>query len=522
MKKTIRLLLLFLFPGCSFLHMSPLTITEYSPEAGLIENPAELIVTLTFSDDPDKISVEEAFSLKEDGAFISGRFSWQNRTMTFEPCELMQTGHDYLLELTTDAEDRWGNSLDRNFCLEFTSKTENSRPEVVSFTPEDGAVLDTNDLPLEIEFSEAVDHGSLCKAFSISPALRGYFTWTDECNAQYNLLGPVLWNVEYTMHISTELCDMSGNRMNEMFSSKFTASVDDEPPVIAAVEYIWNNGSEDVSAGMPVRDPESADPEITAEFRRDGRIRISLEDESRIDRDAVESACLIIPALTCKFIWQETDEYEQLEIIPEPSEVIWDTVYRLILSNAGDGVCDIYGNRIEDEQSRYFRTDAAWSRPPEVVALYSTTIPLAGLADPANPPDGYYQEIHYAMDALNLVNFDSAGDEGFFDYYLKIGPGPGHSIVLASTFDAFAYECLNNCAVIGSPFRIDIFTEQDEITPPPALPFPETEAQVIVRVHCAVHDNADTSGLVRFIVKPVLKDTAGNVMDGEFEVLVEK
>lgn len=508
MKKTIiTTSLVFLFlTGCRFFHMSPLEIEQYTPSAGYHGDPGSIEITLTFSSDPDRISIEDAFIFRVDEKSQSGQFLWNNRTLTFIPLQAFSTGHEYLVHVSPSAEDSWGNSLSEDFYLTFSTRADYDRPYVDNCVPEDEAELDNVEQPIIITFSEPVDLGSFYKAFSLTPQRDGYFEWTDSQTVQYNLLDPCLWNVEYTIKILKDLSDLQGNTMEADYISTFKPVIDEEAPVLETVEYVYSDGGSEVFQAMPLWDPVTPGAEIQYAFRRDGRIRLSFSDLNALDQDSVEDAFSTVPELSLEFLW--IDDYT-IEISVNPDDIIWDNTYRLEIS---EGIKDEFSNTLEEEYAYYFQTDAQESRPPEVTDIY--------LYSPeTNPDDGDegYQHITYE-DGVEFSNFLPAKD-GFFDYYINVAD-TSYSIYISSTFSVFSYLITYTCVTIGSPFNIEIFDDGTGVDPEPARLIEDDE--VLIRVHCTITEYANKYGLIEFRVNPGLKDTGGNKMSDTFSLTVTK
>lgn len=504
MKKIIIIFLFF--SGCAFFHMSPLRIENAAPSAGYQSDPGGIHISITFTSVPDRISVEESFIFRMDDKSQSGQFSWNDSTLVFTPLKAFETGHEYMIHLSTGAEDTWGNSLAEDFYLSFSTKADFDRPEVISCIPADEAEIDNLHQPVIITFSEALDPGSFMSSFMLSPQRDGYFSWTDPWTVQYNLLDPYLWNTEYTITIKKDLEDLQGNKMKADYISTFKPVIDETPPVIETVEYVYFDGSADVAAAMPAWDPENEDLEILYDFRRTGRIRITLSDDSGLDQGSLEEVCSTVPELPLEFEW--TGDYT-LEISTDPDEIVWDNLYRLEIA---EGVCDEYSNALEEEYTYYFQTDAQASRPPELTEIY-----LYSPESSSGAGDQWYQLITYES-GVDFSNYVTAKD-GYFDYFVTVSD-PSGSIHISSTFSVFAFHETFTCVTIGPVLSIEIFDENTGIDPIPARAI--TDNEVMIRAHCNIQDYTNLFGLVEFVVMPGLKDTAGNITTKEFSLTVQK
>ncbi|MDP8909622.1 MAG: Ig-like domain-containing protein, partial [Chloroflexota bacterium] len=113
------------------------TITSVSPlEDATGVDPAGN-VSVTFSEPMDKATAEQAFSLaptSDLAAKVSGSFSWDGNTMTFNPASDLAEGTGYTATVGTGAKDAAGNQLAASKSWTFkTSSTTNSTTAVTAF-----------------------------------------------------------------------------------------------------------------------------------------------------------------------------------------------------------------------------------------------------------------------------------------------------------------------------------------------------------------------------------------------------
>lgn len=85
---------------------TPPTVIDYSPTGSDV--PVEAIVRVTFSEEMNRTSVEDAFSMVP---VVNGSFIWDNNTLKFVPHRLTY-GIRYNVRIKGDAKDLAGNSLD--------------------------------------------------------------------------------------------------------------------------------------------------------------------------------------------------------------------------------------------------------------------------------------------------------------------------------------------------------------------------------------------------------------------------
>jgi hypothetical protein len=143
------------------------------PESDEDEAPVETTVSLTFSETMDESSTEGAFSLSLGVNPVIGAFTWNNDSsiMTFTPSSDLDYNSIYDIELTTAAEDMYGNELVTDFTSSFTTVP------VPDTTPPLLSSLNTADVNgngkidrLIADFDEPVDGTSIVVGnFSVSP-----------------------------------------------------------------------------------------------------------------------------------------------------------------------------------------------------------------------------------------------------------------------------------------------------------------------------------------------------------------
>ena len=169
-------MLVLILTGCQaideFLNMETLEIVNYSPSEKIVNYSAISEVTITFSEEMNKSRTEDSFSLTKDSSAVQGNYRWKGKTLVFTPLRI-ENNSAYMIELTTEAEDKYGNSLREKFVYSFSTAAEDENPVFISSSPADRATITDPLYPVTIVFSEAVADGeSLYSAFSIFPDIR--------------------------------------------------------------------------------------------------------------------------------------------------------------------------------------------------------------------------------------------------------------------------------------------------------------------------------------------------------------
>lgn len=229
--------------SCDILRVAPFMVISWSPGPGRHLVTDGIALRVEFSEEPDRASAENSFSLSEDGAALSGEFSWLGTALTFLPYGGLRANAEYRMTVSAEARNAAGVSLEQPFEVAFSSRPEAVRPRVVSTLPErDGVLANVTDV-VRMDFSESLDEVSLRECIAFSPSIRG--TWNMEPGgdiATFLPLEPWTWGEEYNVAVSAELIDSSGNRMGEPYEFRFTIGTDLIPPVLLRAEAVDEDG----------------------------------------------------------------------------------------------------------------------------------------------------------------------------------------------------------------------------------------------------------------------------------------
>ena len=106
-------------------------ITDVQPEDGSKDVEVTTTITLTFTEEMDESSTEDAFGLLMGNDEVSGTTTWSSsgKRLTFTPTEELSKGATYRVVVSLAAQDLAGNGLDDD--MEFSFETE--RAEEASF-----------------------------------------------------------------------------------------------------------------------------------------------------------------------------------------------------------------------------------------------------------------------------------------------------------------------------------------------------------------------------------------------------
>ncbi len=498
MKRDLCLLLLLILYStlsCRLFQMQPMEVEEWSPSAKTVASTDDVHIWLTFSSPVDRTRVEEAFSLTENGENMEGSFSWKNETLIFKPFKPFSRGVTYVVRVTTQAEDIYGNSLPEDFFNRFKIGIDDVSPAIATVLPTHNSVTDNLFEEITMHFSEAVDAGSLYSAFSISPNVQGCFSWPDDSTAVFTPMAAYEWQEEYEVSLANTLEDLEGNRLTEPFTWRFKTGSDTTPPAVTFA------GSIDESYTLTAYDNTTAI--INEEWESYWGIKIIFSEE--VDRVSLQNVLSVEPGWSFQIEWPDPLTTDQVLLIPN-ERFSYGELYTLRL---GDELSDCYGNQTSSEISYRFLVNGPESFPPEITRFTYMSVP--GSAD-----SGDITELS-SFDLIDLSNYDTAA-EGFFDIYLHLAEGA--SINLMSFMESLSIDCTNQCADI-SPIALE--QSAAAVLSPDPNPAPDTNInEVVVRIYAVIDNDPGKNGVITAGLAPGLKDSRENALAGVWEIILIK
>ena len=159
--------------SCDILRSSPFEVLHWSPGGGYHDRPEDIKLSLSFSQDPDRASVEKYFSITADAETVHGIFHWEERTMYYMPFVPLQSNKEYSMRVFANAQSTKMLSMDRDFEGRFSTRADSSRPRIVSVQPEmDGIIRESRGI-CSINFSTVVSIDSVRSGVSLFPSIPG-------------------------------------------------------------------------------------------------------------------------------------------------------------------------------------------------------------------------------------------------------------------------------------------------------------------------------------------------------------
>ncbi|GAB4275483.1 MAG: hypothetical protein Kow0029_16680 [Candidatus Rifleibacteriota bacterium] len=285
-------------------------LSELIPRNNAIDVATNTSIIVPFNVSMNQVKVQQAFSLtNEHGHVINGSFSWNSNKLVFSPAQSLLTGILHKISISKAAEDANGNTLENDF--EATFKTAyNQQTYLTSFSPaSNSSNVNFND-KIVLSFSSPIEKNSF--AVSIIPPLSGKIQteWdpTGQIVTIYSYSG-FSSNTTYIVSISGTTKDIFGQNIKTPPAFSFSSKTFNWPRLINTI---------------PTQAAANVNPAS----------QIVLEFDQAMNKDSVESAISILPAIGAKtYTWENSDS--RLKIIPE-NPLAFSALYKLNLAGTAE------------------------------------------------------------------------------------------------------------------------------------------------------------------------------------------
>ena len=489
-KLYIFLLIIACLVSCDILRFSQFEVTSWTPGGGYHSEPEKISVSLVFSHEPDRASVERNFSLTGNGNRVRGTFLWEGRKLKFTFLTPPEKNTDYVITLSADAHDTEGLSMDKAFNGEFTTRESEIRPALVSCYPSMYADISDPSMEVKLEFSIPVPLNALCDYVSFSPSMQGL--WRQEDSGKTAIFSPAEpWtkNSRYEIRFSTSLTDNNGVNIGNDFVSVFTTGIDREKPYLLYANRITKNGEVFQLEADRGYSGASEFPVENSGWEKDDRL--SLVFSKQVDSVSVKN---YLSADDAPALVMETSPGYKTEFIFKFDGIpAYESRFAFRVK---PGVKDLSGNETKDEYVYRIFADGKFSKPPEFVGFRMPTIPGSENNLACLGIDSSLEKV-----AISEENYPSGVRvQTWFDLYFSAAEGA--DIDLFSLMDLFRIETSNNVFSF-SPNQIKTsgFSVSD----------PQTGWENFVRIEIAgILTNTTNYGIVYFQIAAGLKDSLGN------------
>jgi hypothetical protein len=388
----IAAFLLFLV-SCDLLRNGMFEVVSWSPGGGF-HNPHSIMISLSFSLEPERLNVERAFSLTENGKSVSGRFAWDSSTLYFFPSVPFQENKNYLISLGTGAQDKKGLSLERRFEVFFTTRPESSRPVLLETFPADGGIIGGMET-IRLVFSQALQRSSLQNALSLSPQLSG--VWGLEDGGFCAVFTPsTAWvhQKNYRLVIDAALISERGLGLGKTETLHFSSGEDICPPSLLAA-YARND-----SIRVFQLETDGRGGNENTGWERQYTLELVFSEP--VDRASLASALSVEPSPGISAV--SPPGFSCVHIFKFNTEPVWGISYIIRLNNS---VKDEAGNESAEKTVFRIKVSGPLSKPP---SLKGVRMPL----DPSAHTDG--QTLTFTQETpFNYLPLD----ESVFPFYVE-------------------------------------------------------------------------------------------------------
>jgi len=485
---------LFAYNSCDILRLSAFEVISCSPEDGYHSSPEDIIVSLTFSHEPNRSSVERNFSLNADTHSIRGVFFWEEKTLTFMPLTPLEKNTDYTINLSANAHNTDGLSMDDAFSRNFTTRSDNTRPILISYSPSMYEQVDDLRKEIVFKFSIPVPIETLYSNISFSPSAAGI--WRLEENdtlAVFTPAEPWFKNSRYEIRFSDSLADINGNTIENSFLSIFTTQTDNEEPYLLSANQIKKNGD----IFLLSLETENND------WEKDDKILLIFSEpvDSLTLRNYIEAADGPSVLMETSSGYQNEFTF-RFETIP-----VYESRFTLKIK---PGIKDAGGKTSKNEYIYRVFANGRFSMPPV----------LAGMRIPMSPrneakPDLRYFGINQPFEIIPISEENYPSSSSVFTFIeLYFSTAEGAAIDLFSVMELFRIETSNN--VISFSPRL-VKNANFSINEPHA------GMENFQRIEISGYlENSLNAGIINFLIAAGLRDSLGNQNDKPLRISLTK
>jgi hypothetical protein len=499
--KRIFYLCLFVicFFSCDILRSSPFEVSSWSPGEGYHSNSEDLTVSLSFSLDPDRDSVERRFSLNGNNGRVKGIFLWEGRKVTFVPLAPLEKNNDYNLSLSAEAHDKNGLSMDSAFDKKFTTRPGTQRPELISFLPSMYAQIDDLKTEVRLYFSLPVPLNALYDNVSFNPSMSG--VWRQEEEGKLAIFSPsVPWtkNKRYEMRYSTSLTDNKGMNVGNDFKSIFITGTDKEIPELLQANRVTKDG-ELIPLERDVTGFTSAAENYTENSGWEKEDRLSLVFSKPVDSASVKNCVSVEDASSLSM--ETAPGFNTEFVFYFENTPVFESRFAFKIKT---GVKDNSGNESADEYIYRIFADGESSKPPRLCGIRITKSPGDNNALVSFGIENIFEDL-----PIENEYYPSGVDvKTWIELYFETARGA--SIDIFSVMELFRVESVNGVLTF-SPQKIK--TENFTISEP----YDGWEKYERIEI-TGFLKNSVNAGVVNFQINSGLKDSLGNINEKLFRI----
>lgn len=322
--------------GCNliFLPRTPGIVTSPSQRNQILKHNDKIFLRFDFS--PDRSSAEGIFSIKDFSGNVTGRVSWEDNTMYFNPEGKLVQGRRYTLNFMGEMRDTEGRKYDPQIIVPFFyGSTEEPPPEILSITPQEGERVSCI-TPVVIRFSREMDEGLVKHKLTINPNHKLHFYW-NESRTEVTIKPDQSWDnlTLYTLNVPEDIKDRLGIPLTKGVKTTFFVEEDREAPEIISIKPAIN-------------DLKNNFPDLERDLSEAGCLdAIKITFSEPMERDKTESAFSILPGIESRLFWTDN---KRLVLVPE-SGFVMGYSYTLNIRKSAE---DLWGNTLLNDLSVSF------------------------------------------------------------------------------------------------------------------------------------------------------------------------
>jgi hypothetical protein len=454
-------------------------------------------LVVSFNSVPERNSLISAFTFSCDSFLLDGEFAFDQKDLLFYPIESIKDGHDYIVEISTEAEDVHGLSLFQKYIYKFSTKKEFSPPEIRSITPKNEEEVEGAVDKVTIEFSEPINEISFINSLSIKPSIDYFLYWKENNSCvDVKFIKPLLLATTYTVSIAADLCDLNNNFLLNEFVSSFYNGIDKTEPTYKIVEIYENDVGKELISGV-----------INKELRLNTNMRIIFNEA--INLSTVASRISIKPDMSIIIdIDNENPKQVDIKFLKTP---VWNDVDYIL--TVASGISDLSLNEIKDNKEYNIRFDNESDRP---ISFIKALIEIDS--------DNYFsinESSNYTSLFLPVEKFPTTG--GITSilpiyYIFRISNNATGIDFISAMENIFGISSTNSC--ISTAFiSIDTLNENEiqassfynnnEVSEEMKKVYDAGGKLAGVKIEFEI-ENTDSTGQVEFSIAKDIKDSLGN------------
>jgi hypothetical protein len=199
---------------------TPFEVLSASPEDGTTNISPSTPVQFTLAGPVDTSTIQSAFTISPNAPGSFSYYSYNPTYLTFTPTNSYTFNTKYTVTLSTALKASDGTPLFAPYTLTFTTMPF----EVTYAYPSDGSTNVQPSQSIAIAFSGAMDTSSIRSAFSISPSVAGYFSYSGSTEFMFTPTNAFAMGTTYTVTLSTAMKAQDGTHLPSAYSFSFSTS----------------------------------------------------------------------------------------------------------------------------------------------------------------------------------------------------------------------------------------------------------------------------------------------------------